>query len=121
MTVRGNRVFALRRHHTLQIFSYHSTVKMCPFLKWLKNKYILFKGVQISFKYGSGVESIQNVVCRIKTIVARHSRALGGDSLRMTEVKGPLFQTTKVAVVDVERLILRLCLSVPGRAEDKVG
>lgn len=36
-------VFALRRHCTLQLFSYHSTVKMCPFLNCLKNKYIVFK------------------------------------------------------------------------------
>lgn len=38
---------SLCSEETLQIFSHHSTAEMCPFLKCLKSKYIVLKGVSL--------------------------------------------------------------------------
>lgn len=63
----------------------------------------------ICFANGSGVDSLNDVVCRIKTILAIHScaflvgRALGDDQSKSAE--GPLLQTIKMAVTDVDRLL----------------
>lgn len=59
--------------------------------------------------YSLDVQSIHDMVCRIKTILANRSpvshvrQDLGDGPLKSTE--GPLFQMIKIAVIDVDQLL----------------